>query len=313
MESRSETPALGLTPSSTAYGPGKPLEAQAGIFQSNMTTPIFSTETLTVASGTHDEKRAGALILNADDWGINRETTDRILECIRAGAVSSTSAMMFMEDSERAASLAREAAVDAGLHLNLTTPFSAANCSIELRERQMRIVKYLRRHPMARVFFNPWLRQTFHYVVSAQIEEFRRLYGGPPAHLDGHHHMHLCANVLSGQLLPAGTAVRRNFTFEANEKSFMNRLYRGYVDRKLAKRHCVTDFFFQLTPLEPKERLRRMFSLAGHAAVEVETHPANPDEYQFLTGGEIFRYAADVPIARGYRLPVSECGKEGRR
>lgn len=76
---------------------------------------------------------AGALIVNADDWGRDRETTDRTLFCLREGAVSSASAMVFMEDSERAAALAKEHGVDAGLHLNLTAPLSccAGSCRVE--------------------------------------------------------------------------------------------------------------------------------------------------------------------------------------
>src|SRR5438445_7602395 len=65
----------------------------------------------------------GVLIINADDWGRECETTDRILDCICCGAVSSVSGMVFMEDSERAACIAREKGVDVGLHLNFTTPF----------------------------------------------------------------------------------------------------------------------------------------------------------------------------------------------
>ena len=41
---------------------------------------------------------AGLLILNADDWGRDRLTTDRILDCCLLEAVSSVSAMVFMED-----------------------------------------------------------------------------------------------------------------------------------------------------------------------------------------------------------------------
>src|SRR6266436_2569517 len=74
----------------------------------------------------------GRLILNADDWGRDRDTTERTLECILRGAVSSASAMVLMEDSERASVLAREHGIDAGLHLNFTTPFSAANCPARL-------------------------------------------------------------------------------------------------------------------------------------------------------------------------------------
>ena len=67
----------------------------------------------------------GFLIVNADDWGRDAETTDRIFECVVPGAVSSVSAMVFMQDSERAAGIAREHGIEAGLHLNFTTPFSA--------------------------------------------------------------------------------------------------------------------------------------------------------------------------------------------
>ncbi|MGH9342549.1 MAG: hypothetical protein ACRD19_02125, partial [Terriglobia bacterium] len=47
------------------------------------------------------------VIVNADDWGCDAFTTGRSLDCVLQGTVSSVSAMMFMEDSERAADLAR--------------------------------------------------------------------------------------------------------------------------------------------------------------------------------------------------------------
>ena len=59
------------------------------------------------------------------------------------------------------------------------------------------------------------LAGTFRDVVAAEIDEYRRLYGTEPQRIDGHHHMHLCANVLQGGLLPAGTVVRRNFSVSA--------------------------------------------------------------------------------------------------
>jgi chitin disaccharide deacetylase len=242
----------------------------------------------------------GLLVINADDWGRDPETTERILECVRRGVVSSVSAMVFMQDSERAAETARERDIDAGLHLNLTTPFSGANCSARLAQHQQRIARCLRRYRLAQVQFHPTLIRSFEYVVSAQLEEFSRLYGRTPARLDGHHHMHLCANVLLGRLLPPVTIVRRNFSFEPGEKSFANRLYRRAIDRILARRHRLTDFFFSLAPLDPPARLQGIFGLARQFAVEVETHPANPDEYRFLSSREIFALAGDVSIARGF-------------
>ena len=240
---------------------------------------------------------AGRLILNADDWGRDPRTTRRILDCALRGAVSSVSAMVFMEDSERAATLARERGIDAGLHLNFTTSFSAEGCPAGLAERQEELRRYLLRHRLAQVVFHPGLIRSFEYVVAAQLDEFRRLYGGDPDRLDGHHHMHLCANVLLGGLLPPGTLVRRNFSFQPGEKSLWNRLYRKAVDRMLARRHRLLDFFFSLAPLELPSRLQRIFSLARQFVVEVETHPVNPEEYRFLADGEIFRLAGDVRIA----------------
>lgn len=250
--------------------------------------------------GNKTVSRSGRLIINADDWGRDQKTTARILSCVARGSISSVSAMVFMQDSERAAGIAREQEIDAGLHLNFTTAFSVANCSAQLVQHQQRIARCLRRYRLAQALFHLTLMRSFEYVVSAQVEEFYRLYGRMPQRLDGHHHMHLCPNVLVGRLLPPVTVVRRNFSFEAGEKSFANRLYRRVVDRILARRHRLTDFFFSLAPLNPHMRLQRIFSLARQFAVEVETHPANPDEYQFLSSREICRLAGDVRIARGF-------------
>src|ERR1700722_3421103 len=162
---------------------------------------------------------AGLLILNADDWGRDRDTTAKTFECVQFGPVSSVSAMVFMEDSERAAALAHEHGVDVGLHLNFTTAFSAVNCPPRLRECQHKVATYLLGSPLARGIFNPLLVRSFEYLVATQREEFRRLYGAEPERFDGHHHVHLSANVLLGGLLPPGTLVRPHFSRESGEKA----------------------------------------------------------------------------------------------
>jgi predicted glycoside hydrolase/deacetylase ChbG (UPF0249 family) len=191
--------------------------------------------------------------------------------------------MVFMEDSERAAGIAREWGLNVGLHLNFTERFSAQSCPSELRERQQAIAAYLRRHRLAQVVFNPCLAKSFDHVVSCQIQEYRRLYGVYPNRFDGHHHMHLCANVLLQKLLPAGTIVRRNFSFQPGEKGIVNRAYRRLIDGVLARRHRLTDLLFNLTPMEPPERIRTILALARDNVVELETHPVKQDEYRFLT------------------------------
>jgi chitin disaccharide deacetylase len=250
--------------------------------------------------------QTGRLIVNADDWGRDRNTTDRISDCSLRGSVSSVSAMVFMKDSERAAALASQRGIDAGLHLNFTTPFSAQDCPPSLTQHQQRLTKYLLRHRFAQVMFHPGLARSFEYVVTAQIEEFCRLYGTMPERLDGHHHMHLCANVLWGKLLPGGTLVRRSFSFQPGEKGRINRLYRKTLDRTLSRRHRTVDFLFSLLPFEPQSRMERILSLGREFAIEVETHPVNPEEYNFLMGAGVVQWTGDFPIARGFTIsPVN--------
>ena len=207
------------------------------------------------------------------------------------------SAMVFMEDSERAAAIAQDRRIDVGLHLNFTTPFSAPGTPTQLAEHQRQLAQYLRRHRWAQAVFHPGLAGTFKYVVAAQLDEFFRLYGAQPGRIDGHHHMHLSANVLIGKLLPEGTVVRRNFSFRPGEKTYFNRLYRGIIDRMLTKRHCLTDYLFSLPPFEPWGRLEKILVLGRQFLVEVETHPINEEEYLFLTGKGVFRWMKNTPIA----------------
>jgi chitin disaccharide deacetylase len=247
----------------------------------------------------------GALIINADDWGSDRATTDAILECSRRKTISSASAMVFMEDSERGAALAGEYEVDLGLHLNFTSPFTAHDCPAELKRRQGKLIAYLTRHPMARIVFHPGLADDFRYVVAAQIDEYRRIHGSSPRRIDGHHHQHLCANVLVGGLLPVGTLTRRNFSFQRGEKSFINRFYRKTIDRWLSRNHRLVDGLYSLLPLEPLSRLQKIVARARYQVIELETHPINPEERSFLMGAGIFQVIGNVPIAQRFCLADS--------
>jgi chitin disaccharide deacetylase len=274
-----------------------------GLQDSSVQADVEPSVVAASAYASSEAPKTGILIINADDWGLKHEATNRTLECLRHKAVSSVSAMVFMGDSERGAQLALGCAVDAGLHLNLTTPFSAAGVPDALMRHHERVAGYLTRHRLAQVLFHPGLHRSFQYVVSAQLDEFRRLYQRDPNRIDGHHHMHLCANVLLPGLLPEGTIARRNFSFRPGQKSLFNRLYRQGTDSILASRHRVTDFFFSLPPFEPPTRLEQIFSLARRFVVEVETHPVNSDEYRFLAGGELFARTGDLPIAPRFDVP----------
>jgi hypothetical protein len=242
------------------------------------------------------------IIVNADDWGQDADTTNRTLDCLLHEAVSSVSAMTFMKDSERAAELARQYGVDTGLHLNFTLAFSASQVSSRLMEHQRKLSCFLNSHQRARLLYHPGLTSSFDYVVQAQREEYERLYGAPANRMDGHHHMHLSMNVILQKLLPDNMIVRRNFTFLEGEKSYLNQCWRGLQDRMLARRHRIADFFCKTEPVYPLRRYGRFLELARHFNVEVETHPIHEEEYKFLMDGVLLGCADQVAIAREYRL-----------
>jgi predicted glycoside hydrolase/deacetylase ChbG (UPF0249 family) len=223
------------------------------------------------------------LIINADDFGRSAGETDAALTGYREGRITSVSAMVFMHDSKRAARLAKKYHLDdVGLHLNFSEEFTEATCPATLKEHHRRIIKFLRSKKYAQLLYNPFLRKAFGYSYEAQAAEFARLFEKAPSHIDGHHHMHLCANLLFSNVFPAGTKLRRNFSFWPGEKSLSNRTYRSLVDRWLARRYRLADYFFDLTQCIEAKKLDRVAALAKSNNVELMTHPVVRAEVKFL-------------------------------
>jgi chitin disaccharide deacetylase len=228
----------------------------------------------------------GMIIINADDWGRTKGETDAALSCYREGRITSTSAMVFMEDSCRGADLAKDAGVDIGLHLNLSQRFTGETPTGLLQEYHDRIIRFLTLKKYSILIYNPVLREQFRYVYNAQVEEFLRLHGRLPSHIDGHHHMHLCANVILDKVIPEHEKIRRSFSFFRGEKGLVNRTYRRLVDLWLDRRYKLTDFFFSLPQCLQGDRMMGIVQLAKSSTVELETHPVNKNEYAYLMSDE---------------------------
>ena len=242
------------------------------------------------------------LIINADDWGGNEFITSRILECLERGAIDSVSAMVFMSDSERAARIAREWKIDSGLHLNFTEPFSGNRVSAHLRRSQERIRSWLKSSRIAQAIYNPFLRRDFAYVFECQYQEYVYLYQRKPSRIDGHNHMHICANMFFDNLIPKGTQVRRNITFtDDQKKSGFNKFIRKRVDSILEKRFVCTDYFFhirQIAPEMPEANevvLEKIMELATHSDLELLVHPGQQVDFEFLTCDEFLWRVMQVP------------------
>ncbi len=226
------------------------------------------------------ERKAELVIINADDLGKDELSTRCILKCRRRGRVSSVSAMVFMRSSERAADAALEAGMDVGLHLNFTQPLSGLMNQPLLERYHQSVAAFLR--VTKRCFiYNPMLRRQFEYVCRAQFQEFLRLYGTEPSHVDGHEHMHLCANMIMDRVIPREYPVRRSFHFFQEEKSLLTRLYRRSLNGWVSRNFVSTDFFFDLEPMI-EDRLLRILALSRTSTVELMVHPERKSQLDYL-------------------------------
>jgi predicted glycoside hydrolase/deacetylase ChbG (UPF0249 family) len=240
------------------------------------------------------------LIITADDYGKNKQGTDSALECFSKGRITSASAMLFMEDSERAAPLALKAGVEMGLHLNFTEPFTSHDTPAKLHEHQARLVSFLTKHRSSQVIYNPFLTNSFEFVVRHQVDQFIRFYSGPPCYYNGHHHMHLCANMLFSGMIPTGAAVRNTFTFALCEKGVLNTLYRRFLRTWLSRRFVTTDSFFSIAGTG-KTKLSDIIGRAAGESVEIEVHPENTEEKNFLLSDDWINTVRSIPTG-GFRL-----------
>lgn len=225
------------------------------------------------------------LIVNADDWGMNKKATDTILKLYKMGCITSATAMVFMKDTERSANLAISNRINTGLHLNFTMKYetTGTNKLSKLFDYQMQIAGFLLKNKYYRLIYNPFLRKQFDYVFKAQFEEYLRVFDKPPTHIDGHRHMHLCMNVILDKLIPTGCKIRRNFSFSSEDGvGFINRFSRKVVDSLLMRNYKSTDYFFSLAPID-KGRIRKIIEKAKKLNVELMVHPVRSEEYEYLT------------------------------
>jgi predicted glycoside hydrolase/deacetylase ChbG (UPF0249 family) len=235
------------------------------------------------------------LIINADDWGRCVTETQAALTCFQAGGLQSVSAMMFMEDSERSAKVAKDAGIDVGLHLNFNQRFTH-NKSAALAKCHDRVVRFMSLSKYAQLLYHPGLRSAVSNVYRAQLDEFVRLYGRTPSHIDGHQHRHVCANMLLQKVIPTGEIVRRTFSYAPNENGRVYWMYARLVDRALVRRYRVTDYLFSLSRCLKTNTLDRPYELAKSATVELLTHPVIPAERAYLTSSAHLDRIADLPV-----------------
>ncbi len=231
---------------------------------------------------------SGLLVVNADDWGGSEATTEAILGTFEDGRITSTSGMVYMPDSERAAELASRAGLPVGLHINLTEPFPDPRTPAHARERQRRVAARLGgagsdgHRGTARLrkwLYDPAIRADVDQAIADQLQSFEALYGKAPTHFDGHNYVDLCPNVFLSRSIPAGSFMRNSLDCYPLERSAKG-LLRALRQRLRTRRLRSTRYLLHIAQLRldeteaPDPRLR----LARDAPVEVMGHPDDEAE-----------------------------------
>ncbi len=112
------------------------------------------------------------LVVNADDFGVSPGVNSGIVEAYESGIVTSASLMVYGAAAAEAAQLGHaRPALGVGLHVDL---------------RSWRV----QRRPWSRVRSEEKLKAAVAKELEAQLDEFRRLTGRSPSHIDSHHHRH---------------------------------------------------------------------------------------------------------------------------
>jgi predicted glycoside hydrolase/deacetylase ChbG (UPF0249 family) len=114
------------------------------------------------------------LVVNGDDFGLSTAVNRGIIQAHEQGILTSASLMVSRPGTDQAPAAADGKALSVGLHLEVSDDLVRSQSP-----------------------------ETVRAEIRRQLERFERLMGGPPTHLDSHHHVHR-AEPVKGAALEVG-------------------------------------------------------------------------------------------------------------
>lgn len=237
------------------------------------------------------------LIVNGDDFGCTQRATDAILACHRERALTSTTAMTYMEDSDRAARLALVHNLPVGLHINLTTPFTDPAVPPAVRERQARMIAILGHSRTHKWIYDVRTQRELDRSLWDQLRRFEQLYGRPPTHFDSHHHLHSCPNIFLSRAIPRGALVRNTLIWSPRRSRLIRqarRMRQRLLERRLRSPAAIICLDILLRQRGPRSAAvaEAVLAVLAHGPAEVMAHPEDPAEFALLTSGAWSRMMA---------------------
>lgn len=241
------------------------------------------------------------LIINADDLGLSEGVNNAILDCAKAGALRSATALSMAPAFEHGFDrLAPRESFSLGIHLNLTGQWGSPTGRVPFGFFNGTPGKLLVASLAGRVDLD-YVERCLHRQFEAFLDAC-----GTPTHYDGHHHVHMfpgIARVAAKVAKEYGVAKAR----VSNEEMVDPRRGHGIgIKRKLvsmlsrsARRHLRAreihspDNFFGFGLMDKKDFRQRLHSLVSHAGegfTEIMVHPG-PEEADFHFDPYTERYA----------------------
>ncbi|CAC5374505.1 Carbohydrate deacetylase [Mytilus coruscus] len=131
--------------------------------------------------------------VNADDFGYGIERNDGIINCFKAGAISSTTMLVNGVAAEDAAKKAKLAGLPTGLHLNISEGKPVGPSAKTLTDSDGNLYELFKiRERVAEGRFN---LNEVRDELQKQIDRFEELMGCKPQHVDGHQHVHVLPGI----------------------------------------------------------------------------------------------------------------------
>lgn len=216
------------------------------------------------------------LVVNADDFGHDRNRTEAIRACFRNGLLTQTTAMVNMKYCAQAIEDARRDGIDdrVGLHLNLTFGFpltcAIRSCRTFCAEDGY-FTGYFHRSRFKRFFLTNVEKLVVEKEIRAQMERYLA-FGLPLMHLDSHHHAHTDPAILRLVLPLAREYGFKTIRISRNvpmQMGFAKWIYKRLVNRMIFTSGIGhADYFGAALDVE-----RELGRLSTDGTVEIMTHP----------------------------------------
>jgi predicted glycoside hydrolase/deacetylase ChbG (UPF0249 family) len=206
------------------------------------------------------------LVVTADDFGLSPGVVEGIVEAHEIGIVTSTSLMVNAPAAEAAFDEARRLpSLAVGLHFVLTfgRPLGPSDPLSRLLDEDGAFrTKESGAHETARP-------DEVREELRAQLRAFEKGVGRPPAHIDGHHHVHLHPGILRVAIEEAG---RLGIPLRSTGREVRERLR---IERIRTCDRFLDGFFGDDVS---EARLIAILESAPEGTSELMCHPARKDE-----------------------------------